>query len=98
VTFCIWAVNTSPYTSAFNVILDDMLPQYMSYVNGGQGNWAGNSAGATIQAGYRNSSMASGWGAEPVNGQAGPNYWAWWKINWIGPSKSAMMCFKMVIQ
>ena len=52
VTFCIYVLNDSDYTSAFNVVLNDELPDLLAYLRG-QDQWAGNTPGATITQGYR---------------------------------------------
>jgi hypothetical protein len=112
VTFCIYAVNESLYTSAFNVILNDRLPDLFAYVSG-QDRWAGNTSGATITPGYRgpggfdvycwpgviHASCPDGApsSGEPNDGQIGPNYNVRWAISVIGPGQSAMACFKVRI-
>jgi uncharacterized repeat protein (TIGR01451 family) len=97
VTFCIYAINTSPYTSAFNISLDDVLSSMMVYVSG-QDVWNGTTAGTTVTKGRgRNDFLVTyDWTSEPGNGQVAP-YNVRWLINWLGPNKSAMMCFKMRI-
>jgi len=109
ITFCIYAVNESAYTSAFNVILNDRLPDLFAYI-AGQDRWAGNTAGATIIPGYRGPGAfdvycwpgvihascpdAAPSLGEPLDGQIGPNYNVRWAIDVIGPGQSAMVCFK----
>jgi len=102
VTFCVYAVNTSTLTSAFDVVIKDTFTDTMAYV-AGQNNWAGNTTGAAIVA-YRSIATAFGpWfeqfdfvNGEPPDGQAYP-YYLRWAINIIGPGKSALVCFKMRI-
>lgn len=52
VTFCLWVMNASYYTSAFNVVLNDELPDLLAYLRG-QTRWAGNTPGAVVTPGYR---------------------------------------------
>ena len=104
ITFCIYVRNNSAYTSAFNVYLEDVIPQNMRY-SAGQTYWAGATAGSTILFGYGSSSFPytflwNGFGAQPdslIDGQT-PNYAVRWIISPIGPGKSAMVCWKAVIQ
>jgi len=97
VTFCIYAVNTSPYTSAFNISLDDVLSTMMVYVgaSGTTNTWT---AGSTVAKGRGRSDFPPvfDWANEPSDGQGAP-YSVRWLINYIGPSKSAMMCFQMKV-
>jgi len=96
VTFCIYAINTSPYTSAFNISLEDVFSDMMVYV-AGQDVWNGTTAGIVITKCGGKIGMAPTYGCgEPLDGQASP-YAVRWLINYMGPSKSAMMCFKMRI-
>lgn len=100
VTFCIWAVNTSAMTSAFNVGLVDRLPDQMGYVNGGQTSWNGLTAGNTF---------FNDWGGEPFpytrnpgeppNGvtSSGSLYYLRFVFGLIGPGKSALVCYKAQI-
>ena len=107
-TFCIWVVNTSPYTSAFNVVLRDVLyNELLAYVSG-QSIWAGSTSGASICVGRGRDNAgtevfdwtcggASPCACEPPDGQTYP-YYLRWAINVIGPAgKSALICFKMRI-
>ena len=98
VTFCIYAINTSPYTSAFNISLDDVLSSMMVYVSG-QDTWpgaVGTTTTITKGRGRNDFPVTYDWTGEPGNGQVAP-YNVRWLINWLGPNKSAMMCFKMRI-
>lgn len=100
VTFCIWAVNTSAMTSAFNVGLVDRLPDQMGYVNGGQTSWNGLTVGNTF---------FNDWGGEPFpytrnpgeppNGvtSSGSLYYLRFVFGLIGPGKSALVCYKAQI-
>lgn len=101
VTFCIWAVNTSTLTSAFNVVLQDRLPDYVAYLTG-QTQWPGGTAGGAINGGWGSGSfpITYNWGgAEPVNGavQSGGSYYLRWVVNMIGPNKSTLVCYRVQI-
>lgn len=109
VTFCIWVTNASAYTSAFNVVIDDRVPDIFEYVVG-QDRWAGNTAGATMIAGYSITDFGQVYcwpgtvhikcpdgspsSGLPLAGQIGSSLRMFWTINMIGPGQSAMMCFK----
>ncbi len=109
VTFCIWISNASDYTSAFNVIVDDWVPDIFEYVVG-QDQWAGNTAGATMTPGYSiadflivycwpgavSAKCPDGGPSSglPLGGQVGSPLRVRWAINMIGPGQSAMACFK----
>jgi hypothetical protein len=108
VTFCIYVVNTSAMSSAFNVIVEDIMPgdgagMGLAYLTG-RDSW--NPQGAAIVLGYRN-----GWGlpvipiwagfaadpdGEPDNGMVG-TYYIRWGISVIGPNRSMMVCFKATV-
>ena len=101
ITFCIWAVNTSSMTSAFDVVLQDRLPDYVAYLTG-QNQWATGTAGGTITGGWGSGSFPITYfwgGAEPPNlsVQSGGTYYLRWVVNMIGPLKSAMVCYKVQI-
>ena len=101
ITFCIWAVNTSSLTSAFDVVLVDRLPDNVAYLTG-QNQWATGTAGGTITYGYGAGGALPTytWGnTEPANGgvQSGSLYYLRWVVNMIGPLKSAMVCYKVQI-
>lgn len=100
VTFCVWAANVSAYTSAFNVILEDKFPVGFSYING-QTLWpaASITKGYMTTAGVCPPSCVDTWGVEPPTGQTaiGGGLWLKWVVNELGPSKSAMMCFRMTL-
>ena len=98
VTFCIWAVNASAFTSAFNVVLEDLIPSNFSYVKGGQDLWPS----SLVTMGYAQlhptgSCCAYTWNDDPPDGQTtlmGP-VWLKWAVSELGPNQSALMCFKM---
>lgn len=100
VTFCIYAINTSAGTSAFNVIIEDMMPGNGSGVGmafvGGRTEW--NPIGATVTYGYRTPDVFPllFWGSDPTLGSVGP-YYIRWAIDVIGPGKSMMVCFKATV-
>ena len=100
VTFCIWAVNTSSLTSAFDVVLVDRLPDNVAYLTG-QTLWGTGTAGGTIVNGYGAGGALPTytWGVEPANGgvQSGSLYYLRWVVNMIGPLKSAMVCYRVQI-
>lgn len=107
VTFCIWAVNNSLLGSAFNVhVWDSVIPEG-AYVTG-QTNWGG---GGEITGGYyhkngittKNSWGAKGTVSEPdagtyaVSPASNNPFFLKWKVDPLGPGKSAMFCFRMVL-
>jgi uncharacterized repeat protein (TIGR01451 family) len=100
VTFCVWARNNSAYTSAFNVILEDKFPVGFSYI-AGQELWpvANIMIGYMTTAGVCPPSCADNWGDEPPTGQdaIGGGLWLKWTVDELGPNRSAMMCFKMIL-
>lgn len=98
VTFCMFAYNNSQWTSAFNVTINDRLPDGVSYIPG-QTTWAGATAGATITQGYfRALTPFTIWGSEPPLGAVSAglaDYYLRWVINVIGPRQSAMLCYRV---
>ena len=98
VTFCLWAVNMSSMTSAFNISLHDRLPDGMSYVPSQPNGWVAGTAGATFQYGFAKESFPQFlvWGSEPLLGDvsAGGQYYLRYVISMIGPGKSAVVCYK----
>jgi hypothetical protein len=104
VTFCIWAVNNSALGSAFNVHVWDSVISEGAYVTG-QTNWAGGSGG-TITIGYYHKNgitTKNAWAMEPDAGTytvapaSTSPFFLKWKLDMLGPAKSAMFCFKMVL-
>lgn len=98
ITFCIYAFNSSAFTSAFNVTLRDRMPDNMSYVTG-QTLWPGNTAGATITQGWGSEPFPGPifiWGSEPPAGVVSGSgyYYLRWVINMLGPRQSALICYK----
>jgi len=99
ITFCIWAVNTSSLTSAFNVYLQDKYPPLVSYVVG-QTLWPGLTAGSAIWNNWgtttptltRNPGEPPA-GLDSVNGA----YYLRWQITILGPGKSALICYKAML-
>jgi hypothetical protein len=109
VTFCIYVVNTSAMSSAFNVIVEDIMPgdgagMGLAYLAGQRTEW--NPQAVPIVYGYRN-----GWGVpvipiwagfaadpdgEPADGMVG-TYYIRWGISVIGPNRSMMVCFKATV-
>ncbi len=100
VTFCMYAYNNSNWTSAFNVTLNDRLPDGVSYIPV-QTIWAGGTAGAVVTQGYfRALSPFTIWGSEPPLGSVsgGPSdYYLRWSVNMLGPRQSAMFCYRVQI-
>lgn len=104
VTFCIWAVNNSALGSAFNVhVWDSVIPEG-AYIQG-QTTWAGGSGG-TITTGYYHKNgitTKNSWTMEPDAGTytvapaTNNPFFLKWKVSLLGPAKSAMFCFKMVL-
>lgn len=97
VTFCMYAYNNSNWTSAFNVTLNDRMPDGVSYIPG-QNMWAGGTAGATVTQGWGGVVLPNMfWGSEPAIGSisAGTYYYLRWVINVIGPRQSAMVCYRV---
>ena len=104
VTFCIWAVNNSALGSAFNVhVWDSVIPEGAYQV--GQTTWPGGSGG-TITTGYSHKNgitTKNSWAGEPDAGTytvapaANNPFFLKWKVSLLGPSKSAMFCFRMVL-
>jgi hypothetical protein len=95
ITFCIWAVNTSTLTSAFNVYVQDRYPPLVGYVVGQQ-TWAAGTAGATIFTNWGNGPGQRFPGEPPAGMDASlaAGYYLRWAISMIGPGKSALMCYK----
>jgi len=99
ITFCIWAVNTSSLTSAFNVYLQDKYPPLVSYVVG-QTMWPGLTAGSAIWNNWctttptltRNPGEPPA-GLDAVNGA----YYLRWQITMLGPGKSALICYRAML-
>lgn len=106
VTFCIYVVNMAQFSSAFNVVVEDIMPgdngagnMGFAYVNGGQTYWNPQSPTATITPGYRwwaVTPVSDTWGGEPSAWVTGI-YYIRWAINVIGPGRSLMVCFKATI-
>ena len=93
ITFCIYVRNNSAYTSAFNILVSDILPQNISYINGGQANWAGGTAGAAITIGSGSFiPFTTAWVEAPAAQTS--NYYLRWNISIMGPGKSALVCWK----
>ncbi len=94
VTFCIWVANTSIWTSAFQVMVEDRIPTSIAYVTGVV-SWVTGTTGATLTQGYGNTGATPTyyWSGEPGAGQTA-TYAVRWIVSMIGPGKSAMMCWK----
>jgi hypothetical protein len=98
ITFCIWAVNLSTQTSAFNVYVQDRYPPLVGYVVGQQ-TWALGTVGGTIFTNWGNG-PAQRFPGEPPAGMdaaSAAGYYLRWTINTIGPGKSALMCYKAAL-
>ena len=110
VTFCIYAINTSLMSSAFNVTIEDIMPGFgadgFAYVAGGRSEW--NPQGAAVIYGYRPTNFgANNWwvgtfagdpegDGEPAAWTPGP-YYIRWSVSVLGPNRSMMVCFKATV-
>lgn len=95
ITFCIWAVNNSSLTSAFDVVLQDRYPPLVAYVPG-MTMWAGLTAGAIVNTNWGNGPGQHFAGEPPAGMDASlaAGYYLRWGISVIGPNKSALVCYK----
>ncbi len=99
VTFCILAVNSSPFTTAFNVIIEDPMPADFAYVKGAQQLWS--ASGSAIMGWARKWPTGSCceylWNDDPPDGQTTTtgSIWLKWALSELGPNNSAMVCFQM---
>lgn len=109
VTFCIYVINTAQFSSAFNVVVEDIMPgdnNYatpsasgwgFAYVNGGRSEW--NPQGAGISYGHRWTNVTpppdiwTGAVDGIADGMVGI-YYIRWAISVVGPSRIMMVCFK----
>jgi len=91
ITFRVWAANTSLYSSAFDVVVTDRLPDNMEYVGASFGSWT-NGTG-TWSPEYSNLYAGPYTAGQPGNGQDAP-YYLRWTLNWLGPGKSGFIEFK----
>lgn len=102
VTFCIYVINTSTGSSAFNIIVEDIMPgdgagMGMAFVGRVAGdNW--NPGGATIVNGYRTTDVIPirVWNADPAIGTVG-TYYLRWAVSMVGPGRSMAVCFKATV-
>ena len=91
ITFRVWAANTSLYSSAFDVVVIDRLPDNMEYVNPSFGQWVNGTGTWTAE---YSSAYGAGYAAgQPGNGQDAP-YYLRWTLNWLGPGRSGFIEFK----
>ena len=92
-TYTVCIINNSLQASAFNLIVNDKMPDNMAWVTG-LTNWA--PVGSPWTPVY--SSNGTTWGvAEPPAGQASP-WFLQWRISPLGPNKSACVTFRMTVQ
>lgn len=87
VTFRISVSNTSPYFSAFNVVVLDRLPDNME--------WAGVATVYSVGAWTEGSAntKAGPYGGTPASGQDYP-YYLRWTLGMLGPGKSSYVEFQ----
>ena len=107
VTFCIYAINSSAFSSAFNVVVEDWLPldsvyqNGMSFIIGSRTVW--NPQAVTITPGFSFYTVGPGWRTwyTPIDADGDPDalgqYYIKWAISAIGPGKSVMLCYKALV-
>ncbi len=93
VTFQVCVVNTSATASAFNVFVNDRLPDNMEWAGLATTYWNNSNPAGTWS--ESSSSVFPGpyVGTPPVAGQEAP-YYMRWNLNWLGPLKSGCVTFK----
>ncbi len=85
----IWIINCSPLISAFNITVNDRLPDNAMMWQD-LGNWDGGSGGTFSKSNSANSiTWSSGM---PATGQGAP-YYIRWVLNLLGPGRSAFVEF-----
>jgi uncharacterized repeat protein (TIGR01451 family) len=82
VTYCLWVVNCSPSTSAFNITITDNLPANVSYA-GGYADWNGGSGGTWFP-------------TTPPVGQTA-TFTMRFVLTQLGMNRSAMACFQVQV-
>ena len=102
VTFCVFAVNNSLYTSAFNVTLRDLVDSGFApynYINPSYNAWRSDPGNTTITYGYGKGGVSPTFlwiNAEPPAGQEVPLILGW-NLDVLGPGQSVHICFSVSI-
>jgi uncharacterized repeat protein (TIGR01451 family) len=95
VTYTLWIANCSPTSSAFNITITDKLPDNVSY-DAARGSWNGGSGGTWTSSESVNGSVGSYVTGTPTAGQTTP-YYLRYVLDLLGPAKSAMLAYSVVI-
>jgi len=105
VVFCLYVINTSAMSSAFNVVVEDMMPgdaagMGLAFV-GGRTEW--NPQAATVVYGYRTPEVVPKTLWPPTDADGNPDlgvvgpYYIRWAISLVGPNRSMMVCFQATV-
>jgi uncharacterized repeat protein (TIGR01451 family) len=91
-TYTVCIINNALNASAFNLVVNDKMPDNMAWVTG-LTNWSTGTAWSAPVF----SSNGTTWGvAEPPAGQGSP-WFLQWRIGPLGPNRSACVTFKMTV-
>lgn len=99
VTFCINFVNQSGWASALNIVVTDVVPDNMKYLNGPWTSWA-TTAGANLYMAWATSAAPATWNVgEPNTGQTSPvgTLFLRWTVDVTGPKQSGQICYKATV-
>ena len=93
ITFCLWVVNCSGMSSAFQIYVTDRMPGNTEY-NANYSSWNGGSGGTwSPYSSPDNMTYSSGM---PAVGQDAP-YYLRWVLDLLGPARSAYVCYQVKI-
>jgi uncharacterized repeat protein (TIGR01451 family) len=95
VTYTLWVVNCSPIMSAFNITVTDKLPDNVAY-DQPRGSWNGGSGGTWASSESATGAVGTFVPGTPPPGQLTP-YYLRYVIDLLGPAKSAMIAYSVVI-
>ena len=91
VTFQIWVANTSMQASAFNVVINDRLPDNMTYLGPLTFTWF-SGAPVVVTTNAANTATPPWIAGQPNAGQGSP-YYLRWTIDKLGPTRSGYIQF-----